>query len=84
MDSSSLSLALAEKDAAGLDIGSLYLSPVGTYGTADLSDPKYLESTLLLEFQCSLAQEERLDMHIEGTKANPEATAKELATIMLN
>ena len=84
MDSSSLSLALAEKDTAGLDRGSLSLSPVGTDGTADLSDPKYLESTLLLEFQRSLTQEERLDMHIEVTKVNPEATAKEFATIMLN
>jgi hypothetical protein len=78
MDSSSrsLTLTLAEKYAASLDSGSLSLSLVGTDGTADPSDPKYL-----LEFQRSLTQEEKLDMHSEVMKANPEVTAKELAAI---
>jgi hypothetical protein len=78
MDSSSLSLSLAEKDAASLDRSSLSLSLVGTDGTADLSDPRYLESTLLLEFQRSLTEDERFDMHGEVVKANPGVTSKSL------
>ncbi len=84
MDSTSLSLAgkdVTRMDKASLDTSSFSLSLVGTDGTADLSDPRYLESTLLLEFQRSLTEDEKFVMHNEVMKANPGASSKELVAI---
>ncbi len=54
------------------------LSLVGTDRAANLSDPRYLESALLLEFQRSLTEDEKFDMNDKVQRANPGASSKKL------
>jgi hypothetical protein len=61
---------------------SISLSHVGTDRAANLSDPRYLESALLVEFQRSLTEDEKFDMHVEVKMANPGASSKELVAII--
>ncbi len=60
---------LHKEDKASLN--SISLSLVGTDRAANHSDPRYLESALLLEFQRSLTEDEKFDMHDKVQRANP-------------
>jgi hypothetical protein len=69
------------KDEASLDRSSLSLSLSGPEVAADLLDPRYLESALLLEYAHSITQEERTVMRKRIQDANPGASREELKII---
>ncbi len=68
-----------------MDSSSLSLSLVETEGAADLSAFRSkifgIRSPTLLDFQRSLTEDEKFDMHEEVKKANPGVTTKELVAI---
>jgi hypothetical protein len=68
-------------DFASLDRSSLSLSPSGLEVAADLLDPRYLESVLLLEYAYSITKEERSNIRRRIQDANPRASEEELKVI---